>query len=385
LSPEEIAVLTKWVELGVPWPKDEPAGTAGSDKVFNLEARRKARWCWQPVKPQTPSAVKDADWPRQPLDRFILARLEEKGLAPAKPADRPALIRRAHFDLIGLPPTAEEVEAFVNDPSSKAFEKVVDRLLDSPHFGERWARHWMDLVRYAETFGHEFDYPIPHATLYRDYLIRALNADVPYNQLVVEHLAGDLLAEPRQHPTDGYNESIIGTGFWWFGEATHAPVDVKGDEAGRVDNQIDVMTKTFLGLTVACARCHDHKFDAISTKDYYALAGYLKSSRRQEAMLDPHGKIAKAAAHRDAGPLPAGSRGVAARFVGQRGHGRNQGESRRGASRAVGEGPVERGGEEADSPIATNCRSRQSGRAAACGRFRSGSQEVCRPSQTSCR
>ena len=186
-----------------------------------------------------------------------------------------------------------QVDAFLADNSSNAFEVVIDELLKSPHFGERWARHWMDLMRYAETYGHEFDYPIPHAYKYRDYLIRAFNADVPYDRFVKEHITGDLIA-PRFHPTDGYNESVIGTSSWWLGEATHAPVDVTGDEAGRIDNQIDVMSKTFLGLTVACARCHDHKFDAISTKDYYALSGFLQSSRRDEVLLDPHGKIESA-------------------------------------------------------------------------------------------
>ena len=180
------------------------------------------------------------------------------------------------------------------DGSPKAFEKVVDRLLESPHFGERWARHWMDSVRYAETYGHEFDYPISHAPQFRDYLIRAFNADVPYDQFVKEQIAGDLLSNPRINPKDGFNESIIGTGFWWFGEATHAPVDVSGDECIRVDNQIDVMSKTFLGVTIACARCHDHKFDAITTKDFYALCSlaFLKSSpcARQDVPLDPQGK-----------------------------------------------------------------------------------------------
>ncbi len=295
MSAAEIAVLTKWVELGAPWPREDGPVAALASQEFDLQQRKAAHWCWQSVRPQQPPAVANAAWPQNGIDHFILAKLAEKGLAPSPPADKRTLIRRVYFDLIGLPPSPAEVEAFVADQAPQAFEKVVDELLKSPHFGERWARHWMDLVRYAETYGHEFDYAIPHATEYRDYLIRALNEDVPYDQVVIEHIAGDLLENPRRHPTEGYNESTIGTGFWWLGEATHAPVDVRGDEAGRVDNQIDVMTKTFLGVTVACARCHDHKFDAISTKDYYALAGFLQSSRRQEAMLDPHGKIREAA------------------------------------------------------------------------------------------
>jgi hypothetical protein len=162
----------------------------------------------------------------------------------------------------------------------------VDRLLESPRFGERWARHWLDLVRYAESRGHELDYTTPNAYQYRDYLIRALNADVPYDQFVTEQIAGDLMKQPRIDPKEGFNESILGTGFWFLGEEVHSPVDTRQDEADRFDNRIDVMTKTFLGLTVSCARCHDHKFDAISTKDYYALFGFLESSSYRLVRFD---------------------------------------------------------------------------------------------------
>src|SRR5262249_10368379 len=151
--------------------------------------------------------------------------------------------------------------------------------LASPLYGERWARHWLDLVRYVETSGHEFDYDIPFAWRYRDYVIRALNTDVPYDQFVIEHTAGDLLPEPRIGPSSGSNESIIGTSFFWFGDGTHSPVDLREEQLRRMDNQIDVLGKAFLGLTIACARCHDHKFDPITQRDYYALAGFLKSSR----------------------------------------------------------------------------------------------------------
>lgn len=290
LPEAEIATLTKWVAMGAPWP-EEDADAVSSDMEFDLEERRAAHWCWQPIQNPALPKVNKTDWPRQAFDLFILAKLEEKGLTPAAPADRRTLVRRAYFDLIGLPPSSEEVEAFVNDNSLNAFAKVIDHLLDSPHFGERWARHWMDLARYAETYGHEFDYSLPHAYKYRDYLIRAFNADVPFDQLVVEHVAGDLLKratnghlpfELRMHPEEDYNESQIATGFWWLGEATHAPVDVRANEAERIDNQLDVFGKTFLGLTIGCARCHDHKFDAISTKDYYALSGFMQSSRRAE-------------------------------------------------------------------------------------------------------
>ena len=216
----------------------------------------------------------------------MLARLEAAHLAPAPQVDRAALLRRATFDLIGLPPTPAELSAFLADNSVDAYQRVVDRLLSAPQYGERWARHWLDLMRYAETHGHEFDFDIPHAWRYRDYLIRAFSADLPFDQFVVEHIAGDLLERPRVNAAEGTNESILATAWWFLGEAVHSPVEVRQDEADRMANQIDVLGKAFVGLTIACARCHDHKFDAISTRDYYALAGYLQSSRYQQAYID---------------------------------------------------------------------------------------------------
>src|SRR6516162_5886413 len=279
LSDAVIADLTKWVKMGAPWPDDTAISKAPKNKYeLDLPKRKKEHWAWQPIQAGNIPAVKDKSWPLDPIDHFILSKLDEKGLKPAPAADRRTWIRRVTFALIGLPPTPEDVDAFVKDTSKEAWEKVVDRLLASPHFGERWGRHWLDLVRYAETRGHEFDYPAPNAYQYRDYVIRAINADVPYDQFVLEHLAGDLLARPRLHPKEGYNESIVGTGFWFLGEQVHSPVDVCQDKADRFDNMLDVFGKTFLGLTIACARCHDHKFDAISTRDYYALSGFLESS-----------------------------------------------------------------------------------------------------------
>jgi hypothetical protein len=293
----EIAIFRKWVELGLPWSEDGLTADVAEEE-FPLDARRQSHWAWQPVRNVSPPEVSQSDWPRSETDRFIMAGLDQHGLKPTADADRRTLIRRAYFDVIGLPPSPEEVHRFLDDTESTpvAFEKVVDQLLKSPHFGERWGRHWLDLARYAETLGHEFDYPLRHVHPYRDYVIRALNDDVPYNHFVTEHIAGDLLINPRRNPADQTNESILGTGFWWLGELKHAPVDVKGEEASIIDNQIDVFSKTFLGLTVACARCHDHKFDAISTADYYALAGFMQSSRRQHAYQDPHGRIEAAVA-----------------------------------------------------------------------------------------
>jgi mono/diheme cytochrome c family protein len=292
LSEQQIADLTAWVKSGAPWPNAPAAATTvAAGEGFDLGKRKASHWSWRSVRQVPPPPVKNTAWPRSEIDVFVLAKLEEKGLTPAAPAERAALIRRAYFDLVGLPPTPAEVDAFVNDPSANAFETVVDGLLASPHFGERWGRHWLDLVRYAETFGHEFDYVIPSARQYPLYVIRALNADIPYDQLVREHVAGDLLPNPRFRPTEKTNESVIGSGFWYLGEQVHGPVDVRQHQADRIDNQIDVFGKTFLGLTIACARCHDHKFDAISTRDYYALYGALESTRMQQAFLDPNGKV----------------------------------------------------------------------------------------------
>ncbi len=297
LAPAQIADFEAWVKAGALWPQEAGAKVA-TKKVFDLQKRKQEHWCWQPLLNAPPPAVKDAtlkDWPRTDADHFILAKLEEKGLKPAPAADRRTLIRRASFDIAGLPPTPEQVEAFVSDTSPEAFAKVVDALLASPHFGERWARHWLDLVRYAETRGHEFDPDIPNAWQYRDYVIRALNSDVPYDRFAAEHIAGDLLP-PRIHPQTGANEAILATGFWFLGEEVHSPVDIRQDEADRMDNRLDVMGKTFLGVTIGCARCHDHKFDAISQRDYYAMQGFLISSGYRQARfetLEPHRQIAQ--------------------------------------------------------------------------------------------
>ena len=296
LPQDKIELLEEWVRRGAPWSEyKEHAATA--TEVFDLQKRKSEHWAWQPVREfEPPDVAKEfQNWPLDAVDRFVLRGLLQNQLTPAKEAERQTWIRRVYFDLTGLPPRPEAVAQFLKDETPTAYENVVDELLASPAFGERWARHWMDLVRYAETYGHEFDFPIAHAWEYRDYLIRAFNDDVPYNDFIKEHIAGDLLESPRLNSSTNHNESIIGTGFWFLGEAPHAPVDVRADEAGRIDNQIDVLCKTFQGLTVACARCHDHKFDAISTSDYYSLSGILQSTRRQVALLDSDNKISAAA------------------------------------------------------------------------------------------
>ena len=293
LSEAQIADLVEWVRIGAPWPTESSVTPApASKKEFNLTRRKEEHWCWQPVRATQPPVVKDSAWPTQPTDRFLLAKLEQAGLKPAPSAEKYTLLRRLHFDLTGLPPTADELEKFLKDTSPRAYEQVVDRLLASPQFGERWARHWLDLARYSETLGHEFDYPIHNAWRYRDYVIRALNTDLPYDQFLTEHVAGDLLETPRRHPTEEFNESIIGTAFYWLGQREHSPVDVRLHQAELIDNQLDVLSKTFLGVTLSCARCHDHKFDAISTRDYYALYGVLGSSRYAQRAIDAPEKLA---------------------------------------------------------------------------------------------
>jgi hypothetical protein len=285
LTDAQAALLAEWIARGAPWPKGDASAEAPKKEPFDLAKRKAAHWAWQPLKAVEPPAVKNGAWVKDPIDAFILATLEAKGLAPASPVDPRSLLRRVTYDLSGLPPTAAEVDAFLADPS---LEKVVDRLLASPRFGETWARHWLDLVRYAETRGHEYDYPMANAWPYRDYVIRALNADLPYAQFVMEHVAGDLLPEPRIER--GVNESLLATGWWYLGEWLHSPVDLRADELDRITNQLEVFGKTFLGMTVNCARCHDHKFDAISQRDFYALAGFLKSSCYRQARVDATGR-----------------------------------------------------------------------------------------------
>ena len=275
-----IADIREWIEAGALWPESDDLESPGSTpEAFDLEGRKRRHpWIWRTPRREPVPGVQDTRWSRDPLDRFLLTKLEEKGLHPTIPADRRTWLRRVTFALTGLPPTPEEIERFVINERPEAYDRIVDRLLASPRFGERWARHWMDLVHYAESRGHETDFILANAYQYRDYLVRAFNADLPYQQLVLEHIAGDLLTAPRIDPATGANESVIATGWPFFGEEEDAPVDLREDEIERLDNRIDVLSKTFLGLTVSCARCHDHKFDAISQRDYYALFGFLLSS-----------------------------------------------------------------------------------------------------------
>ena len=256
----------------------------------------KSLWSFEPVKQPAVPTPKDAKWSAHPVDRFLLAKMEARGLQPAADADPRTFIRRLMFALTGLPPKPEEVESFVRETQSspqshqshQSYLRAVDRLLASPGFGEHWARHWMDLVRYADSHGSEGDPEIPFAWRYRDYLIRAFNADVPADQLIREHIAGDLLpaAQIRWNKADGLNDSAIGTAHWRLVEHGFQPVDTLDDQVHVIENQIDVLGKAFQGLTIACARCHDHKFDPITQRDYTAIYGILASSRPAQVQVD---------------------------------------------------------------------------------------------------
>ena len=293
LASADIAALVAWVEMGAPWPTNAAAADIPDPSApFDLAARRRDHWAWQPVRPVDPPAVRNDAWPQGPVDAFILASLEARGLEPAAPADTLTLIRRLSYDLRGLPPTPAEIARFVGDRAPTAHADLVDRYLASPHFGERWARHWMDLVRYSESHGSEGDPDTRLAWRYRDYLIRAFNDDVPYDQLIREHVAGDQLPSPRLNETDQLNESMIGTAHYRMVEHGYQPVDPWEDRVKWADNQVDVVSKAFLGLTVSCARCHDHKFDAISQRDYYSLFGTLYGARPTQRAIDAPGLLA---------------------------------------------------------------------------------------------
>ncbi len=274
LSAAQIADLTRWIQLGAPWPgadPNQPAPKARS-KEYQVTAEDRAHWSFQPVKRPPVPAVKNRAWVANPIDAFILAKLEAKGLTPNPPASRRELIRRLYYDLTGLPPTPQEVEAFVADPSPRAYDALVDRLLDSPGYGEKWGRHWLDLVRFAETNSYERDNPKPHAWRYRDYVIRSFNDDKPYDQFIREQLAGDEL------PGAGA-DALIATGYYRLGIWDDEPAD---PEQARYDGLDDILATTgqvFLGLTVDCARCHDHKIDPIPQRDYYRLLAFFQNIR----------------------------------------------------------------------------------------------------------
>ena len=282
LSDEIIADLTAWVRMGAPDPRE---GTVTRDRDTQWEAEFQARLDWWSLRQIADVASPDVagDWPKDAVDRFILSQLTQHRLHPAADADPLTLLRRLSFVLTGLPPSSDLVKTFPARFEKKrdaALAAVVDDLLKSHHFGERTARHWMDVVRYTDTYGYEWDNPAKGSWEYRDYLIRAFNSDVGFDQLIREQLAGDLLATPRIDSASGFNESLIGPMFYHMGEHRHGDNELlNGVREEMIDNKIDAFSKAFLAMTVACARCHDHKLDAISQKDYYALAGMFMTPR----------------------------------------------------------------------------------------------------------
>lgn len=269
LAADEIALLTEWVERGLPWSEESTSLVRSAGEMVVNESDR-SHWSFRPISDPPVPTVADSNWPRSSIDSFVLAKLEAVNLWPAPSADRRTLIRRAYYDLTGLPPTYDEVEAFIGDPSPNAFGKVVETLLQSPRYGERWGRHWLDVARYADTKDGVLQYGDarlrPYAYTFRDYVVRAINEDLPFDQFVHQQLSADLIRPPVP------SWQLAALGFLTLGRQYDNNVhDV-------IDDQIDVTTRGFMGLTVACARCHDHKYDPIPTADYYSLYGIMASS-----------------------------------------------------------------------------------------------------------
>ncbi len=276
LSSSQVAALEKWVSLGAPDPRESPPSTESDDSAIAPTgmslAEGKDFWSFKAIiKPELPRTNGSA-WIKSPIDAFILAELEDQGLEPSPAADRRTLIRRVTQDLIGLPPTSDEIEAFANDPRPDAYERLVERLLSSPQYGVRWGRHWLDVARYADSNGLDENLAYGNAWRYRDYVVDAFNVDMPYDQFVSEQVAGDLLP-------DADADTKTATGFLVLGAKVLAEPDREKLEMDTIDEQLDSISKAFLGLTFGCARCHDHKFDPIRQADYYALAAIFKSTR----------------------------------------------------------------------------------------------------------
>jgi len=297
LKPEEIAVLTDWVKAGAAWPGASTSLLVRKSTGRNFTEDEKNYWAFQPIADPAPPVVRESSWVRSPIDRFVLARLEAKGLKPAPPASKAALLRRVTYDLTGLPPTESEILAFLDDSSPDAFAKVVDRLLASPRYGEKWGRHWLDVARYADSTGNDEDHRYPHAWRYRDYVIDAFNRDLAFDRFVREQIAGDLI------PATGVNrQGIIATGFLALGAKAIAQQDKKRMLYDVYDEQVDVVSKAFLALTVACARCHDHKFDPILTRDWLRDRATRRGTRTPRRRAREMGELPKA--RQDLSPAP---------------------------------------------------------------------------------
>jgi hypothetical protein len=273
LAPETIADLEKWIALGAPDPRTAVAEPQRGQ--IDIDAGRQF-WAFQPPKRHPVPAVQDNAWPAGPIDRFLLAQMEAKHVRPVADADRPTLIRRTYFALIGLPPTPAQIDAFVDDRSPDAFARVIDELLASPHFGETWGRHWLDLARFSESSGGGRSLLFKEAWRYRDYVVQSFNDDTPYDQFLIEQIAGDLLPYLTLEQRCRF---LIATGFLTLGPTNYERQDKPSLEMDVIDEQLDTIGKTMLGMTIGCARCHDHKFDPIPQADYYALAGILRSTK----------------------------------------------------------------------------------------------------------
>ena len=278
-----VSDLAAWVKLGAPWPDEPPPSVAAVKPADEkgeaaFDKLRREHWSFKPLTRPAVPAVKDASWARTEVDQYFLSALEAKGLEPAPPADRLTLVRRAYFDLLGLPPTPEEVDAFVNDPAADepAFAALVDKLLASPHFGERWGRHWLDVARYADSTGGGRSAIFEDAWRYRDYVIDSFNRDKPYDAFVAEQIAGDLI--PAPDPAQA-RQRLVATGFLALGPKNLDAQDKETLRMDVVDEQLDTIGRAVLGLSLGCARCHDHKFDPVTTREYYALAGILRSTK----------------------------------------------------------------------------------------------------------
>lgn len=272
LKQSEVAILARWVTMGAPDPRTEVGSSSTNPATGMTVEEGRDFWSFQPVENWPVPRVKDETWVRTPIDSFVLSKLESHGIEPAQRADRTTLIRRVTFDMVGLPPTPEEIDAFVEDPSSDAYRKLVERLLSSPAYGVRWGRHWLDVARYADSNGLDENLAFGNAWRYRDYIVNSFNNDKPFDRFLVEQIAGDLLP-------DANRETKTATGFLVLGAKVLAEPDREKLEMDSIDEQLDTFGKAFLGMTFGCVRCHDHKFDPIKQTDYYALAAIFKSTK----------------------------------------------------------------------------------------------------------
>ena len=290
LKDEQIKILTDWVKMGAPWPRAESTSEiaqAQPKEAYDWDRFRREHWSFKPVAKSELPPVENRSWPRSPIDYYTLSKLEAKNLEPNASAEKRILIRRAYLDLTGMPPTPEQVEEFLEDAVANAFEKVVDRLLASDHYGERWARHWLDVARYSDGLGGFGDNrALPDAWRYRDWVVNALNSDMPYNEFVSRQISGDVIDDHPDPVATGF--FVVGPNYTSDGGDPEAKAQA---EAETLSDRVDTFSRAFLGLTTACARCHDHKFDPITTQDYYAIAGIFKNTRIGEHPLAPQGVV----------------------------------------------------------------------------------------------